>query len=1191
MKFFNKINKAIATTALSTGILASSIIGTGLIKNARDYTVYAQPFGSQEISKISDKEFSNFSGTTYGTPSTWTTATGSDAANKERFVSGIMNLTSSTAWSSNYDENFHLEEDDDPTLDSSSSDKNFLYINNFSSAPIKYGFASEAFNLSKNSYYRITVRLKTVIGENSEAKASLYITGLKDTIKMENIYTNGSWKEYDFYVATNSINDASSIKLEIWLGNKDDGSYGAVFADKVAVFQYDEATFKSEPNKDSVTSIYTNLNKKAPEQAFANNGFESDLTGWKLSESNSNDSNQYIDSVLIGNGFDNQITTDWGATNPYSINTFNNNRALLIANKTNLISGVESPAIDIKQHGLYKISLWAYSNCKEGNGATVLASEVGLNNTSKAFSTLTVKTTVETTENSTHSNWTEYNIYVQGSSFKDTKIKLHLFLGAPAIGEQDAAPTSGWVYFDEVRIQEINYADYSTATSSLTNACELNITADNTTFIVPNGDFNKANNEEESVKYPLAPNNFTHNVVDIDGNTVTDANTFSGILNVNAEHWAAHKSAYPDDLYNPGTFNGKTTNESTNNVLVIGTQNHTITQTYTSDAFALEASSYYKVSFYVKTDILPYETGASVKFLDGPNYIHYLDNIHTNNQWEYHEFFIKTGDLALSSTFELGLTKNTGYAFFDELHVQKFESQEAFESVTNSSDKIYDLTYENFDTQNTYNGYFDSTEITENTKEMLDVAGITKFNGNNVLCISSRADTFYTFSSSRSFSFTSGSYYAISVDVYTEYLTQDEHNYVYDEDNNVLPFGATLALKNSTSTFTYKIENINTKEVNNGYNKFTTYTFYVKASENLDVYLYLSLGNVGSYVSGTVYFDNIRFDTSITEETFNQMKLDETIEKTSLFIESTEENNAGTPETEPEETKEKEPIEFPWILVSSLITGAAIVAAIVGYFIRKATFKRAPKIKTTYDRRKTLDVDMDRRERIAMRQSMIEELKLQLHTIDDEIEAIKEMFDVKEAQILLNEKARREQIEKDRQEIIAKRDDATKEYKSILSSDVTDKEKQVAERHFAKYIAKLNKQEEALQKLLERKETSSALLKIKREQELQRFIDAQINIQKEIERIEQEIEQIAKEDEQIWADYKKAKAEAKERKTAYVQEKKLEKAKAKSTKSTKSKSTKTETVEEVKVEEKIEEKVEEAVEEKTEATETSEENK
>lgn len=1138
MKFFNKINKAIATTALSTGLLATTVLGANMVKNARDYTVYALPYGSQEISKITDNDFENFSGVTYGSPSNWTVTSDSDTSNSDRFVSGIMNLTSSTAWSSNYENNFHLAETDNPD-DGSTTDKNYLYMNNYSTAPIKYGYASESFSLSKNSYYHISVRLKTTNSEN--AKASLYITGGSDTIKMEDVYTNGTWKEYTFYIATNSISDLSSIQLEVWLGSKTSGSCGAVFVDSVRVFQYDESTFKSTTNKDSSTSVYTNLNENVS-IPFANNGFESDLTGWTLSASNSVDSsNQLISSVQIGNGFNSNLTDTWGATNPYTINTFNNDRALLIANKTSLISGVESPKISIKQHGLYRLSVWAYSDCDTGNGATILVKEVGLGEEALAYNTLSVSKT--TTTNAVNSNWTEYSVYIQGSAFSDTSVRLCLFLGTPAIGDTEASPTNGYVYFDEVKIQELDYSSYSTAVENMSNAVELNITSSDTQYLVPNGDFNKAKNEKNSVVYPLAPNNFSKTILDIDGNTITEAKTYSGIVNINTTHWNKNKSNYPTDVVNPGTFNGKSTDESTNNVLMIGTNNPTIKQVYSSETFDLSASSYYKVSFYVQTQILPqYNTGVTVKFYNGSNYIYKSENINTHGEWQYIEFYIKTGDSALTSTFDLSLDYTNGYAFFDELHVESFESEDAFNSIVTSSDKVFDLTYETFDTQNTFNGYFNGT-FTDNEKEMVN-HGITSINGNNVLYISSTVDTYFTFSSSKTYSLTSGSYYKLSVDVYTLYLSQEEQNHVYDKDNKLLPYGVTLALKDSDGTFIHSIENVNTDTLNNGNNKFTTYTFYIKANQDISTYLYLSLGNEDSYVSGTVYFDNIRFTTS-TQEEYDADKLDSSLEDVSLFIEDTTEDADTDVDDSEEDTEEKDEFEFPWILISSLITGLAIIIAIVGYFIRKVKFQKAPKIKTSYDRRKTLDVELDRRERIAMRQSMIEELKLQLHTIDDEIAAIKEMFDVKEAQILINDKARREQITNDKNAIVAKREDATKEYKSILNSDASNKEKEVAEKHFARYIAKLNKQEEQLQKLLEQKETSSALLKLKREQQLQRFIDAQLEIQKEIERIEAEIEQIAKEDEQIWAEYKQAKAEAKERKTAYIQEKKLEKAKAK----------------------------------------------
>ena len=1144
MKFFNKINKAITTTALSAGIL-TGVLGGSLIHNARDYNVYALPYGSKEISKITDPEFSVYNGVTYGSPSNWSATSDSDTTNSERFVSGIMNLTSDTAWSSNYEDNFHLQDSQNP-YDGSASDKNFLYINNFSTSPVKYGYASEQFSLPRNGYYHIEVSLKTL----DQAKASLYITGLDETIKMENVDSGGIWKTYTFYIATNSMTDLANIKLEIWLGSKDDGSYGAIFADKVSVFQYDESTFNSTSNKDSDVSVFTDLNTKVS-IPFTNNGFETDLSGWTLSNENSIDGdNQLIKSVKIGNGYDSNLKTNWNIENPHSINTFGNERALLIANKTQLVSGVESPKISIKQHGLYRLSIWAYSNSADGT-PTILVKEVGTTGSKLAYNTLSVS--ASKASNEVVSNWTEYSVYIQGNAYKDTEVKLCLYLGTPSIGDTTSSPQKGYVFFDEVRLQELDYSTYSSAISNMGDkGCELNITSTETQYLVPNNSFNKAKNADDAITYPLAPQNFTSKVVDIENNTTTSAVTYSGIVNVNSTHWANRQSAgqYPNDVQNPGTFDGTPVSESTNNVLMIGTHDHTIKQTYTSEAVPMEASAFYKVSFYVQTQVLPqYNTGASVKFLNGTKYIHKIENLNTHGEWQYHEFFIKTGEQALSSTFELGLSYNNGFAFFDELHIESYGDEESFNSILPVGAKVYDLTYENFDIDNTFSGFFDSELITETEKQQL-TSGIKQYQGNNVLYISSLADTYYTFTSGRTYSLNAENYYSLSVDVYTDSLSQEEENFVYDEENNVLPYGVTLALKNSSGSFNHRIENVNTSTVNDGNNKFTTYTFYIHTNETVEAYLHLSLGNVGSFVSGTVYFDNIKF-ASLKEEEFTEFKNDLSIESTSLFVEPVEEEpieDENADEDTEAETEEKEPFEFPWILVSSIITGLAIVVAIVGYMIRKITIHKVPKIRTSYDRRKTLDVELDRKERIAMRQSMIEELKLQLHTIDDEIEQIKSMFEVREAQILINDRARREQITNDKNAIIARKDEATKEYKSILNSaDVSDKDKQAAERQFARYIAKLNKQEESLQKLLEQKETSSALLKIKREQQLQKFIDAQLEIQKEIEKIELEIEQIAKEDEQIWAEYRQAKAEAKEAKTKYIQEKKLEKAKEKAT--------------------------------------------
>ncbi len=1139
MKVFSKMNKLFVTTLLTLGLLCTSFFGYGTLSFSKA-SVSAASYGAQTIEKITDDDFENFTGTTYGSPTNWSKVDGSDTANSDRFVSGIMNLTSASAWSSNYEDNFKIPENLNPILnDDSILDKNFLYINNFSTTPVKFGYSSESFSLDANSFYSITVRTKTTTSNGQNSKASLYLSGFDESYKMEDVTTSGAWQTNTFYIATNSIISNSNIKLELWLGSKTSGSYGVVYFSDVVVKMYDESTFNSISNKDSETSIYESLNEKVT-NPFTNNGFESGLSGWSTSSQNSIDSeNQLINSVKIGTGFNTNLTSNWNVPNPDTINTFNNNYALLIVNKTSLISGIESPYITVKQHGLYKLSVWAYTKSDTGNGATILVKEVAGASSTGAYNTLSVSTS--TSGSTVNSGWKQYNVYIQGNSFKDTTVQLGLYLGSPEIGETSASPTTGYIYFDEIRIQEINNTEYEKGISDTDYSVELDITTTSSFGLVTNNTFNKTKNTDNSITYPLTPANYTSSVTDFNGDDVDNVTLYSGIVNVNSTHWTNNSSHY-GEANNPGTFNNTSTDTSTNNVLMIGAVNPGINQVYTSDSFTLNASSYYKVSVWVQTQIYPqYDGGASIKLLNSTKYVYNQESINTHDEWQQITFYIKTGTNSLTSTFELGLKQTNGYAFFDELFIESYESEDIFNSVITSTSKVIDLTYEGFDTENSYNGYMDSSVTNQSAKDNLESGIHTFVNGNNALYINSNgSDVFYTFASTTTFSLTSGSYYKISVDVYTLGLGQEAENTNYDDDDAVLPYGATLSLKNSTSSFSQSITGIDTASVNDGDNKFTTYTFYINANESIEVYLYLSLGNLDALTCGTVYFDNIKLDSTLTEEQFEIAKNDYSLEKTSLIISEISTTDEEE-ETENEENTENEAFEFPWILISSLITSFAIILALIGSIIRKISFRAIPKIKTSYDRRKTLDIELDRKEKIALRQSMIEELKLQLHTIDDEIEAMKAMFEAKEAQILIQEKARRDQIEKEKLDVSIKREDATKEYKSILASAVSEKEKELAERHFARYIAKLNKNEEQLQKMLEQREVSYTALKIKREQQLQRYIDAQTAINKEIQKIEEEIEQIAKEDALVWEEYKRAKLDAKEQKIAYKQEKKLEK--------------------------------------------------
>ena len=135
------------------------------------------------------------------------------------------------------------------------------------------GFSSASVTLSANSYYSLSVYVKTV----GNTKATVYLTGESSLSQGDNTFTienSGSdWTKYTFYVRTGQ--SSVSIKLNLWLGQNTDyvsvpgttdeeiannaKSAGAVFFDNVVYKTIDEADFNkaTDGTTDKVLSFLT----------------------------------------------------------------------------------------------------------------------------------------------------------------------------------------------------------------------------------------------------------------------------------------------------------------------------------------------------------------------------------------------------------------------------------------------------------------------------------------------------------------------------------------------------------------------------------------------------------------------------------------------------------------------------------------------------------------------------------------------------------------------------------------------------------------------------------------------------------------------------------------------------------------------------------------------------------------------
>jgi len=306
------------------------------------------------------------------------------------------------------------------------------------------------------------------------------------------------------------------------------------------------------------------------------------------------------------------------------------------------------------------------------------------------------------------------------------------------------------------------------------------------------------------------------------------------------------------------------------------------------------------------------------------------------------------------------------------------------------------------------------------------------------------------------------------------------------------------------------------------------------------IFPYLKLGNNDILSSGYAMFDDIKFEKLSTADDAAFESLTNELNSDNNLIVKVEDSTEEEAEEETEEEKDLFEGSFNWYIVTSLLTALSIIIAVIGVMLRKVNFKHNKKVKNSYDRRKTIDISLDKKERIAKRQEEIKLLEQQLKEIEEEIAGINKQ--VEEEKIAFTA-----QHDEAKAEIITRRDAITKEKETALHerNEKIAKDKNAftreEEEKFAEYIKKLEKQELKENQQIQKHDKAINNFKTKHAIQLQRIIAKKEFIQSEIERIDAEIEAIAREEAQIWQDYKMAKADAKKRKTEYKAELKAKK--------------------------------------------------
>lgn len=884
-------------TKIKNKILAGTVavlMGTslGVACNATLANSAKRTFAYQSNVSVSN---SNFSSTSSGTPAIPTGWTGIE--NYANTTSGIVNLATTSQTTINDDYNLQSLP---YAKDASETTKNVLMINANNGAYFAGYQTNDDITFEKQSYYRISVEAFTFAG--TQTNGSFGLTGNE---KIQNLNaatleingTNGTWNTYSIYLATGQF-DSLALKINLLLGQRQRACEGAIFFDNISITRFDKEEFYGKNPSNTAFSTFVDLTNEGNVDGFLTNAdFENGRDGWSICENVSSGKSIDAGVFAIGAGFDlTNVENPNAKTTPTS-------HALLIKNNESAHYGLKSSNFVISQYGIYKLSIWAKANADANATAKLIKAE---DDTEYEI------TDIKQVSNEFTNGWKEYSFFVKGSPFSDQEMNLELWLGS------EASDSAGYVWFDNITLTKITTEQFDAESS---NGKAVDLYAATSSLDFANGNFNIFKVENLEQNYPFSAQNWT-----VENNS---ALTKVGILNTSKT--VENQIVLGSDL-------PLLENRANNNVLMI-LNNDFKKQTATSETATLDADSYYQINIYALANT---NGNASIALLADDVVISEQNQIATSG-WTKYTFFIKTGFESKSISIQLGLGRDvacTGYACFDSVIMEKIADSDAFDAkIQNktSNSKVVDLSQIDFSNVGLQieDNIFASNDFAGTLKDGISatyIAGVDT--DTNTLVIKSLNDEiYYSFESNMQYSLSQNNYYQFDIKLKTTGIIQD--------DNKTK--GAKISLNGIDASF----KQIDTE------NEEKTYTIFVKCTEDKSVSVIISLGDSSALTQGSLAVSNISIK-KIDSEAYQQGI--QVLEKSNapdnvLAIGNTDSEK----KSDEEESKTSSGIEFNFLYASTIITGLAIIIAVVGVMIRQ--YKRKHKRKVNVKRQIAKDAE------------------------------------------------------------------------------------------------------------------------------------------------------------------------------------------------------------------------------------------
>ena len=910
---------------------------------------------------FSNYNFNHTSSTNVYSPSGWSKVSIDGDANSGDYIAGVVNFNTMK----NYKNEVELSKfwdtygitsmPIDSELVKEGTNTEYALMINAKNFNGRMGYKpSKNLELEANSYYKISLNAmsnKQTANEdetesiNTDSKFSIYLSGFSNSeIDEQAIFETESsisaFSTYTFYIATGSTKE--TLQLEFWLGGnkKNLKSNGAVFLSDVSVTKYSENAYSPVENDKNITIT---LNQRDNYSPLSNLSFENNLEGWTILD-NSSSIKSFAGSVNLNSNTaypkDGDNTVSYVAGSNFS-NTSKQN-GLLLSKYGKGIIGVQSDAITIERFGLYELNVWSKTNNENASDISIEIVDLTENT---SVSNASIKLSSSLTSNDYNNNWTKNTFRIKGDPHNNRDIAIKISINS-------SSDNLKYAFFDDITMYRINAVTFSNLSSSST---EFSLDETKTIYLAPNYTFNYIENENSSITFPLKPASWTET------STISQLSK-SGIVNSN--YTESNAGNLPEQTSSSADFN---------NFLMIDNLGSTNTITFKSTSISLESDSYYKISFYAKTST----TGGNVKFklYTSANTLYSQENIVSTENWKKYTGYIKTGSSSETAYIDLISDQAQGEAYFDDIIISKLDSD-----AIASSEQIIDYSKDSFEyvengeiyASGKYQQPYTWTASSKNNDSILSNFGVVDYNktsnipliptakdGTGLLYIKNNDENYLYYKRNSSFDLSADTYYKFSAWVKTYEI----------ENENV---GASIILTYGDNK--QEFLKINTNNFD-GESEFKEVIFYINATESTKLDVMLGLGDENNLCTGIAFFDNVSLTKLDSYEKYEEdYNANKDSNLTATVVAKTDETSKLTDEEEEENSEETTNNGVDWLLIPSIITALAILIALVGFIIRKINFKNHKKVKTSYDRKQTLIKELDKAERIRVREELLNDL-------------------------------------------------------------------------------------------------------------------------------------------------------------------------------------------------------------------------